>query len=247
MGEYIDMQAEIGISKHQGGLPVTRQMLELCHIEGAREVLDVGCGTGVGPAYIARAHGCRVVGVDLSPRMIEWAQRRVREEGVADRVELRVADVRDLPFAADRFDVVVCESVLAFVDDKAGAIRELVRVTRPGGYVGLNEGLWLEEIPEDVVRLARDLGTEVLRAEDWRALWDASGLADRVVRIRRINPAVELRSRMRWIGFWWLVRAWGRAIYLFFAKPEIRRAYGTVASGLSALDYWGFGVFVGRK
>lgn len=58
MGEFIDVQAEIGISKHQGGLPATRQLLGLCHVERAHEVLDVGCGTGVGPAYIARTRGC---------------------------------------------------------------------------------------------------------------------------------------------------------------------------------------------
>lgn len=247
MGEFIDMQAEIGISKHQGGLPATKQLLELCQITRAREVLDVGCGTGVGPAYIARMHDCRVVGVDLSPRMIEWARRRVREDGVEDRVELRIADALDLPFETDRFDVVVCESVLAFVGDKARAIRELVRVTKPGGYVGLNEGVWLEEIPDDVVRLARDLGTEVLSAQDWRTLWESSGLQDRAVKIRQVDPQVEVRSRMRWIGLWWLVRAWGRALYLFVTKPEIRHSYKVVVSGGKALDYWGYGLFAGRK
>ena len=45
----------------------------------------------------------------------------------------------DLPFEADRFDAVIVESVLAFVDDKPRAIRECIRVTKPGGYVGLNE------------------------------------------------------------------------------------------------------------
>lgn len=248
MGEYLDMQAEIGISKHQGGLPATRQLLALCHVERAREVLDVGCGIGVGPACIARTHDCRVVGVDLSPRMIQWARRRAREEGVEDRVELRVADLLDLPFEADRFDVVVAESVLGFVGDKPRAIRELVRVTRPGGYVGLNEAVWLGEIPDDVVQLARDLGgTEVLGAQDWRAIWGGSGLGDRVVKIRRIDPLVEVRSRMRWTGLWWLVRAWGRGGCLLVTKPEIRHSYKTVASGGKALDHSGYGLFVGRK
>jgi len=81
-------------------------------------VLDVGCGIGVGPAYIARTHGCRVVGIDRSPRMIDWARERACWEGVEALVELRVADLRELPFEADRFDVVVAESVLAFVDER---------------------------------------------------------------------------------------------------------------------------------
>jgi ubiquinone/menaquinone biosynthesis C-methylase UbiE len=108
----------------------------LCHAEVASEVLDVGCGIGAGAAYIARTQGCHVVAVHLSPRMIEWARRRTREEGVANRVDLQVADVLDLPFETDRFDAIVAESVLAFVGDKDRALQELVRVTRPGGYVG---------------------------------------------------------------------------------------------------------------
>jgi len=133
MADYLNMQAELGISKHQGGRAATRRLLGLCHAERAHEVLDVGCGIGVGPAYIARTYGCRVVAIDRSPRMIEWARERARWDGVEHLVELRVADLRELPFEADRFDVVVAESVLAFIDDKAQAIRELVRVTRPGG------------------------------------------------------------------------------------------------------------------
>ncbi len=51
---FFDMQAAVGISKHVGGFEATRELLALCQAEQAREVLDVGCGIGVGPAYIAR-------------------------------------------------------------------------------------------------------------------------------------------------------------------------------------------------
>lgn len=136
-----DMQAAVGVTKHMGGLGATRELLGLCQVQAAHEVLHVGCGIGAGPACIARTFGCRVVGVDLSQRMIGWARRRVRQERVEDLVEFRTADVLALPFPDDRFDVVVCEPVLAFVEDKRRAIGECVRVTRPGGHVGLNEGL----------------------------------------------------------------------------------------------------------
>ena len=49
-----------------------------------------------------------------------------------------------LPFEVDWFDVVICESVLAFIEDKPQAIRECVRVVKPGGYVWLNESLWAD-------------------------------------------------------------------------------------------------------
>ncbi|MFX1555480.1 MAG: class I SAM-dependent methyltransferase, partial [Promethearchaeota archaeon] len=72
--------------------------------------------------------------------------QRAKQEGVEDRVEFRTTDVLDLPFEVDRFDVVLCESVLAFIEDKPRAIRECVRVVKPGGYVGLNETFWIEEM-----------------------------------------------------------------------------------------------------
>jgi ubiquinone/menaquinone biosynthesis C-methylase UbiE len=111
-----------------------------------------------------------VVDVDISEKMIEWAQQRANQEGVEDRVEFRTADVLDLPFAADRFDVVICESVLAFIEDKPQAIRELVRVAKPGGYVGMNEALRIEEPPPERAEQALEWGTNILTAEAWQAL-----------------------------------------------------------------------------
>jgi cyclopropane fatty-acyl-phospholipid synthase-like methyltransferase len=51
---FLDMQAFVGITKHTGGIEATNELLSLCHIQDAHEVLNVGCGIGVGPAYIAR-------------------------------------------------------------------------------------------------------------------------------------------------------------------------------------------------
>ena len=182
--KYLDMQAYVGITKHNGGFAATDELLSLCHIEEAREALNVGCGIGVGSAYIAKKHNCRVVGVDISEKMLAWSRLRAREERVEDKVEFRLADVLDLPFEADRFDVVFCESVIAFVDDKRRAIQELIRVTRPGGYVGLNEPLWFKEpSPEMVARVRASTGADIPLAATWQALWEESRLRDRVVRL----------------------------------------------------------------
>ena len=91
--QYLDMQAEVGITKHIGGFAATDELLSLCHIENAKEVLNVGCGIGVGVAYIARKFGCQVVGVDISEKMIAWSRLRAREERVEAKVEFRVANV----------------------------------------------------------------------------------------------------------------------------------------------------------
>ncbi|HEU5141672.1 MAG TPA: cyclopropane-fatty-acyl-phospholipid synthase family protein [Solirubrobacterales bacterium] len=71
--------------------------------EGER-VLDVGCGWGSFPIHAAKEHGARVVGITLSPAQAEEARRRVEAAGVADRVEIRLMDYREL--AGERFDAI---------------------------------------------------------------------------------------------------------------------------------------------
>lgn len=247
IGQYLDFQAEIGITKHTGGLAATRDLLAMCHVDEAREVLEVGCGIGVGTANLARDHGCHVVGVDRSERMIDWARRRAREDGVADRVELHVAGAADLPFEDGRFDVTYAESVLAFVEDAPKAIREMVRVTRPGGHVGFNESIWTEALTPEMEETARNLDVEVRPAAEWRALCEDAGLQDLEVRLRRIEPAAEVRNRIRWVGLPWAVRAWGRTLRRVVTEPESRTAIRSIyGPGMVAFGRTGYGLFAGR-
>lgn len=86
--DYLDMQARVGITKHLGGFAATNELLARCHVDTAREVLYVGSGIGVGPAYIARRYGCHVVAVDISAQMIAWSRLRAQEEAVAAQIDL---------------------------------------------------------------------------------------------------------------------------------------------------------------
>ena len=246
---FLDMQAHVGVTKHMGGFEATNELLSLCHIEEASQVLNIGCGIGVGPAYIARKHGCRVMGVDISEKMIEWSRRRARGERVEDKVEFRTADVLDLPFQADQFDVVICESVLIFVEDKSRAIQECVRVTKPGGYVGLNEGCWTRQpSPEMVAQVKDAIGPFTPTVETWQALWEASGLQERVVRICQVDPRTEVKSRIQWIGWRWILGAWGRALRLYITNPAIRRSIKEMFDvPPEVFQYAGYGLFAGRK
>lgn len=247
--KFLDMQAEVGVTKHIGGYAATQELLSLCHIENAQEVLNVGCGIGVGSVFIAKRYGCHVVGIDISERMIEWSRRRAREEKVEARVEFYTADVLDLPFAANRFDVVFTESVLIFVEDKARAIRECVRVTRPNGYVGLNEGFWTEMPSAALIAQVKSaVGPSVPALGTWEALWEASELRERVVRTHQLEARSEVKSRIQWIGYKWLLRAWGRALCLYLTNPATRQAikeqFNVPAEIFKCL---GYALLVGRK
>lgn len=248
-GRYLEMQAALGVSKHMGGLAATRELLKLCHADGAGSLLDVGCGTGAGPVYVAKALGCRVTGVDLSTRMVGWARQRVRQEGLDHAVGLCAGDVSALPFPDDHFDVVICESVLDFVPDKAAALRECVRVAKPGGWVGINEALWLHEpTPGMAEQVKVALGVIVPDEKGWRSLWSGSGLEERVVQVRDVSAFEEVVGRASWIGWSWLLRAWGRALRLLLTDPEARRSLKQqLQFPPRVLALMGYGLMAGRK
>jgi arsenite methyltransferase len=246
---YLDIQGTLGITKHNGGLTATLYLLRECHVAEARQVLYVGSGIGVGPCVIARRSRARVMALDISEPMLTWTRLRAREEGLAERIETRQGDVLSLPFEADRFDAVLVESVLAFVEDKARAIRECVRVTKPGGYVGMNETVWLERPAEaKVLEQATALGAWIPTAEEWQHLWDASGIEDRSFIARPIGMRSEVMSRIQWVGLRWMLRAWGRLIRLLRENPEARQAIRAQFDAPSGVvNLMGFALTTGRK
>lgn len=102
-------------------------------------VLDVACGTGLVALQAARlvAPAGRVVGIDLSGRMVEAASRRARERSVANATFARMdAERLELPDA--QFDVVLCALGLMYLPDAAQALLEMRRVVCPGGRLVLS-------------------------------------------------------------------------------------------------------------
>jgi ubiquinone/menaquinone biosynthesis C-methylase UbiE len=252
---FFDFAAEMGLTKHLGGLKATEEIIELCQIGEGSYVLDVGCGAGQTPCYIAKIYGCRVMGVDISERMIERSNERAESEGVADRVEFRVADAQDLPFEDDLFDAIITESVTAFPEDKQKAVKEYARVTKPGGYVGLNESTWLKvpPPPEMVAWVSQDLGAHVkpLTPEDWAGLLDGAGLTVQTVDVREIRVREEAKGLVSRYGYGGMFRSIYRGLAMYASNPAYRkfvkkvRKQGVIPDNLQ--EYFGYGLYVGKK
>ncbi|HET9437682.1 MAG TPA: class I SAM-dependent methyltransferase [Gaiellaceae bacterium] len=97
-------------------------------------VLDAATGTGA-VAILAAKRGADVVGEDLAPVLIETARQRAAEEGV--EVDFQVGDAEDMPYDDASFDVVLSTCGVMFAPDHEAIARELSRVTKPGGRLGL--------------------------------------------------------------------------------------------------------------
>jgi demethylmenaquinone methyltransferase/2-methoxy-6-polyprenyl-1,4-benzoquinol methylase len=99
-------------------------------------LLDVGCGTGDLTLILARRAGPegRVVGLDLTPEMLEVAREKVRRAGLDERIELVEANALAMPFADATFDGVTAGFSLRNMADLDGALREIYRVLKPGGF-----------------------------------------------------------------------------------------------------------------
>jgi phosphatidylethanolamine/phosphatidyl-N-methylethanolamine N-methyltransferase len=101
--------------------------------QGTGRVLEVGVGTGLSlPSYARRLE---IVGIDLSPEMLEKARERVAEERLSNVTALLEMDASELDFDHAAFDTVVAMYVMTVVPDPEKVMRELSRVCRPGGDV----------------------------------------------------------------------------------------------------------------
>src|SRR5262245_14758219 len=109
-------------------VPTYEAALRRIDVEAGRQVLEVGCGSGVF-LRLAADRGATVVGLDASEALLEIARRRVPE------ADLRAGDLQFLPYEDDRFDVVAGFNAFFFADDLVAALREAGRVAKPGAPV----------------------------------------------------------------------------------------------------------------
>jgi arsenite methyltransferase len=158
------------------------QLLDDLGLRGDEHVLDVGCGRGAVLMLAARrVPAGRAVGVDVWRRRDQSgnsraaAERNAAAEGVRDQVELADADARDLPFAPASFDVVVSSLAISNIrgaDGRAQALREVVRVLRPGGRLRI-----VDQGADRYAAVLREVGcTRVaVRQLDWRTWYGLPG------------------------------------------------------------------------
>jgi SAM-dependent methyltransferase len=118
------------------------------------DVLDLGCGTGSLSMLMAQ-HGHRVVGVDLSPNMVEHAQRKLSAAGLNARV--LVGDAADPLPLGHSVDVILARHLLWTLPDPTAALQRWIALSRPGGRLVLIEGRWNIDQDDTYVEGSRSL------------------------------------------------------------------------------------------
>jgi len=106
-----------------------RHLYSRAHLESSRRILDVGCGTGVLEAELEGLSSARLFGLDINASNLELAIQNTQ------RSILVQGDAHQLPFPSHAFDVALCHFLLLWVADPLCVVREIARVTRPGGSV----------------------------------------------------------------------------------------------------------------
>ncbi len=151
-------------------------------VRSGETVLDLGSGAGFDAFLAAREVGPtgRVIGVDMTPEMLERARRNA-EATEFRNVEFRAGRIEALPVADASVDVVISNCVINLVPDKAAVYREVARVLRPGGRVVVSDVVLERPLPpivaESVAALTGCVAGAALRAEYLQAV-EAAGLAD---------------------------------------------------------------------
>jgi ubiquinone/menaquinone biosynthesis C-methylase UbiE len=139
-----------------------------------RRVLEIGCGRGVGVEILLGRGAVAVVGLDLDPRMVARARRRLQRYG--DRARVLVGDASALALPDATFDAVVDYGILHHVPDWRRALDEIVRVLKPGG-VFYFEDLFKAIVAAPVIRslLTHPQATQ-FTAREFREGLEAAGL-----------------------------------------------------------------------
>lgn len=140
-----DPQHFVTLMETRGRTPsharLRRRFLRFCGMRPGWRVLEVGSGSGVLCRDVAAMVGPRgrVTGLEPSRRFVAAARRLAREHGLDGRVSFQVGDGAAMNFADARFDCTLAVTVLLHVQNSGAILSEMVRVTRPGGVVGVQD------------------------------------------------------------------------------------------------------------
>ncbi|MGE2722610.1 class I SAM-dependent methyltransferase [Mycolicibacterium celeriflavum] len=211
--------------------PLALDLIEVAAPTSGEFVVDVACGTGVVTRLAAERVGPdgKVIGVDLSPEMLEVAACNPSTHGAP--IEWREADAQALPLPDASYDLVLCQLGLMFVPDPSAAIHEMRRILSPGGRLVINTPA---SMPRLFAIMSEALGRHIspdlsgflravfsLHKNDLRTLLDAARFQDVTVKIT--TKTLPLPSPVEFL--WQYVKVTPIAAVVLGANEDRRREF----------------------
>lgn len=230
---------------HAGGLPSTLRLIQKLDIRPGMQVLDLGCGVGSATHHLARKTGAQVTGVDGDPEMLERA-RRATTRSLTGKVRYEQMDVTRTTFPDASFDRVVIQSVACF-NDKAALFREVARLLKPGGLVGVNEVTWLQPPTPQIERVMCATICETFRgallSREWLDQLEQAGLEQAVAEVHPFTGATAYQ----------ILREEGlantlRIMWKVLSNPEINMRLSAMSAMFrNCPEYFSYGIYTARR
>lgn len=155
--------AEAYARQHQGmGEKFGQEYAKKLSARGFQQgrIIDVGCGSGATGLVLAeRFVDSEVVGIDLSEPLLQLARRTAQDSDLGDRVSFEIADVQEIPYEDDSFDVVINTNMLHLVEHPITMLNEIERILVPVGHLFIADlrRSWLGLL-ENEIRSALTMG-----------------------------------------------------------------------------------------
>ncbi|WP_299976492.1 methyltransferase domain-containing protein [uncultured Pseudoteredinibacter sp.] len=124
--------------------PIKLNSYEKLQANNIHSLIDVGCGTGIDTTTIAQLHPQikNIIGVDYDKEMVEQADKLAKEKECSDRTQHQHANSYELPFEDNSFDAVRAERLFMHLEQPEKALREMLRIAKPGGRMVIVETDW---------------------------------------------------------------------------------------------------------
>jgi tocopherol O-methyltransferase len=199
LGYYDDDHTDAG----PAAMNTMRVLSSAADISSSDTVLNIGCGAGEDSVWNARAHGARVIGVNISESQLEVARENARAHGVADRTDFRYDDFHELDTVEDdTIDVVWGLEALSHSHDRPTVLEQSRRVLVDGGRVAFT-GIFLSPSSDSMSDGAREkvaqindaLGLRLGRIDQFEAALEETGFAN--ITIRNMTEGVKPSAKRR--------------------------------------------------
>ena len=171
----------------------------LANLKAGEVVLDLGSGAGFDCFLAASKVGPngKVIGVDMTPEMVEKARTNAKKSGV-ENVEFRLSEIENLPLEDNSVDVVISNCVINLSADKPRVFQEIYRVLKPGGRIAISDIALLKELPkgiqESIEAYVGCVGG-AMTVDEYKRIVEASGLSEARITIKGSSACIDTNTK----------------------------------------------------